>query len=640
MSKPNDDKIRDYVLRCRQEADEAKRDRMDLNRDNYDMYHLRHDFSHKQEGQSREVLSKLKMAVEQTTSFFQQALADIGEWWRVVPANGKDDPTMPIRPQEIQDITNYMLKKAKYFNHVGNNVQSALLGALSVSKVYGHDVPKPKYEVKKKGRGKAYTKTLQKVEDDTWELCLSNIRQENYYPDPTGAKLYEIVDSYVDMSVVKDYAQEDDEDDYAPYDAAAVAGLTPWGMGTDIQEFRKSRETGQNQPAGTFRPMIKLTTFYGNVVDLETGDLTHENVWITLANDTILIQKPTPNPRWHQGSDIVAAPLLKVANSVWHTALCDAGTKHNNALIEMYNLVFDSAMMSVHGVKQIRVDCLEDPSQVSDGIRAGVALKVNSLLPPGMKVVETVVTGQVSNESLQVLNITQQEFNASMLTTDLRQGVMPTRSVKATEVVESSNTITSVFAGIAKNVETNMIQPELELAWKTTAQNWDGIAKEVFVGLFGTERGEQLFQMDPEDVFAATVGNVAFEVFGLTLTMSKASDFRKLTTLLQTVSSSEVLIEEFIKKYSFEKFLGEIMSSLDINKKKIEVDQANPAQAPAGSPQPEQGGPEGATTGVPNQMSQTPNAGAPGGSGGAFADAFGGGASFPGSPATKGQGAH
>ena len=72
-----------WIIDSRNEADEAKSNRMHLNRDNFDMYHLRHDFSHKEEGQSTEVLSKQDMAVEQISSFFQQALVDIGEWFKV-----------------------------------------------------------------------------------------------------------------------------------------------------------------------------------------------------------------------------------------------------------------------------------------------------------------------------------------------------------------------------------------------------------------------------------------------------------------------------------------------------------------------------------------------------------------------------
>lgn len=628
MSKLTEAYVKRYILACRDEAATAKITRMEMNRDNYDMYHLKHDFSHKKEGQSQEVLSKQRMAVEQIKSFFQQALVDLGEWWRAVTKDGSDGAGMLVRPEEIQKLTNYMLKKANYYSHVGKSVQSALLGALSITKVHGCLVPKPKYTVKTEGRGKSYKKTVVKTEDKTWELKLDVIRQENYYPDPQGNKLYEVEECYADFHEVLAYAKGD----YAIYDLAEVkkADIYSGTKGDGQAEWRKAKEQGQDEPAPGMRPRVKITNFQGNIIDDETGEMLAENVVATLMNEDIVIRMPTPNPHWHQRSDIVASPLIEVANSVWHTALMDAATQHNRALIEMFNLVLDSGMMAVHGIKQLRTDVMIDPKQAANGLKAGDTIQVSSALPHGMKALETVVTGEIPSDALNVMNILNQEFNASALTNDLRQGVMPFRSVKATEVVEASNTITSVFQGVAKNVEASQIHPELELSWMTTAQNWDLIDKEVFVSLFGRERGEELSQLSPQDVFVSTVNGIRFEVFGISLTLGKTADFRKLTTLLQTIGASEVLIEEFVKKYDFGKLLGEIMVALDLDKKKLEVSgtQTGPALQ-GGAEEPPQEVPPG---GAPDQMSQVPQAG-----GGSLADVLGQ-QSFPGSPALAGQG--
>lgn len=611
-----------YVLACREEAYEAKRNRMTLNRDNFDMYHLRHDFSHKKDGQSTEILSKQKMGTEQIRSFFQQALVDIGEWWRAVPSDGSDGSNMPIRPEEIQKLTNYFLKQCNYFSHVGNMVQFAVLGALGISKCHGYLCPKPKFRTKASGKGSTYKKTVVATEDKTWELQFDIVRQENWYPDPTGSKRYRIEDQYIDLTLLRQYAEG--EDSY--YDKAVVDKLQSWNDGQDLQEYKKAREQGQNTPTRTMRPRVKVTEFWGDIVDEKTGEMLFENCVMTLANDNFVIRKPMPNPLWHQSDPYVAAPLLEVANSEWHTAIMDAATKHNRALIEIFNLTVDSAMMSAHGIKQLRTDLLLDPKQASDGIRPGDTLQVTSACQPGQKVIEAVITGEVSPQTLQIMNIVNQELNASMLSNDLRSGVMPFRQVKATEVVEASNTITSVFQGIAKNVETKMILPELQLAWETTAQNWDLIDAEVFKSLFGAERGEQLSQLKPQDVFVATMNGIKFEVYGISLTLSKAQDFRKLTTLLQTIGSSEVLIEEFVKRYDFGKLLGEILTALDIDKKKIETDQVSQQLAAVpGGPGMQQ--PGGAPGGMPQQMSQIPQAGA-----GSLADIFGQ-KPFPGSPA-------
>jgi hypothetical protein len=619
-----DKEVVDWILTCREESKTASLDRKARNKDNYDMFHLRHDFSHKQEGQSQDVLSKQSMAVESIKSFFQQALADIGDWWKAETPFPDNEEMMLIRPHEITKMTNYMLEKNKYFSHVGNSIESALLGSLCISKTYGQLKDKPKFVSKKSGRGKSLKRWVEKIEDKTWELKHAIVRQDNFFPDPSGKGLYEIEDMYVDYYEVLALAKGDD----AIYELEAVKGLSK-GMPDTEEDFDRARETGANTTSSGHRPKVKLTEYWGTFLDKD-GEVCYSNNVATVANDSVLIRKPEQNPLWHQGSPYTVSPLIEVANSVWHKALMDAPTMHNRSLNELYNLLEDAGFKEVHAISQIRKDALDNPAQVANGIKPGDVLAVNSMLPVGGKVMEPLEAVRVPPELMNIFNVMNQEFNSSALTNDLRQGVMPFRAVKATEVVEASQTITSVFQGMAKNWENRQSMPELQLAWMTTAQNWDKISKEEFVALFGEKRGSQLSALAPEDVFVATVNGVKFRVFGISLTLSKANDFRKLTTLLQTVFSMPPLTEAFAAKYDPAKLLGEIMTSLDIDKHKLEIPQAE--QMTVGAPMP--GDQE---QGMPDQMSQVPQAGA-----GSLQDMMGGGAempqsSFPGSPATAGQ---
>ncbi len=179
----------------------------------------------------------------------------------------------------------------------------------------------------------------------------------------------------------------------------------------------------------------------------------------------------------------------------------------------------------------------------------------------------------VPKDGMEILNLLQQELNASALTTDLRQGVLPDRSVKATEIVESSQSITSVFNGISKNIEQSHIVHEVTMAWMTIAQNLDMLSKEELISMFGIARGTEISQLDAQDVFVQTVNGYRFKVSGIQQTIAKGQDFRKFTTLLQTISSSELLIEEFLGKNDMGKLLDEIVLTLGIDKSKIALDE-------------------------------------------------------------------
>ena len=597
MADDNQADLIKYILACKLEAEDAKHDRMLLNKDNYAMFQLKHDFAHKEPGQSMEVLPKQRMAIEQTKSFFQQAIADLGEWFDIkLKDYSIPEEALPIKPYEAKCLLTYMQKQASYFSHVGNSLQSGLLGSLIITKTTGKMTPKPKFVVRNEGKGKSHKKNVEKVEDKSWQLKPYVVRQEDYYPDPTGKCLYEIEEMWCDLHEVIALSKGDD----AIYDSELVSQLSTGMQEDGLHQSEKALETGQNTTNSTPRPKVKLLEFWGDVVSHE-GELLHENVVMTLANDKWLIRGATPNPLWHQASPFTAAPILEVVNSVWGIALADAGTKLNRVIIELNNLILDAAFKKVHAISQIRVNDLVDVSQVSNGIKSGTKLLVKSTLPHGGKVMEAVEEADVPADAINVLNIYQQEFNAAMLTNDLRQGVMPFRAVKATEVVEASQTITSVFQGIAKNIEAKFIEPEIELQWMTIAQNWDLISKDIFVSLFGIQRGTELSQMDPQDVFVATVNGYKFQVYGISQTLSKQQDFRKLTTLLQTIGASDVLIEEFIKKFDFGKLLGEIMTALNIDKNKIAIPQQD-GYSQGGQPA-QAGGPR---MGLNQDMSQVP----------------------------------
>lgn len=587
-----------YILALRQESDQAKRNRMNLNRDNYAMYQLEHDFSHKMKGQSKEVLSKVRNATESSKSFFQQALADLGDWYRITARDGSDGEGMVVKPEEMRMLMNYMLGRANYFSHVGASTQSGLLGSLAISRVSGVLIPKPKFKLKKEGKGARYKQTVIVSDDQTWELRFNDIRQEDYFPDPTGEKAWEVDECMMDLHILKKLAKDDPD-----YDMSAINDLKSWSD-SDTQDEKKARETGQNITHAQMRPRIKLTNFFGTIVDQENGDILCENCVCTVANDTVVIRGPVQNPLWHQKNDIIAAALIEFTGSPWGVAMMDAGTKHNRSLIEIFNLMLDSAMKSVWGLGQIRTDVLEDVAQITDGIKWGTYFKVNSMLVPGAKVVEEVVSGSVSPEAMNMFSLLNEECLTSMKTNEVRQGGQNNSRQLATAVVASENSITSEFQGIAKNFEEKKIQPELELACYTICQNWDLIDREVFVSLFDRERGEALAALKPQEIFVGVVNGLKFEVFGISLTLRRQADYRKWTTLLQVIGASPVMIEAFLKEgYTFGKLLGEIMTAIDVNKSKIK--ESGGAKAAA---QPAMQQPGGAPGAGPDMMSQVPQA--------------------------------
>jgi len=624
-SEISDQTIIQTAVNYRNESRDAKQSRMQKNRINFDTYHMRNHSTGKLQGQSNEFLPKQTMAVEQGANLIQQGLIDIGEWFTVEAEEGLNPELLSIKPDEIRKLLMRQLEKIQFHNIMGDAAKLGFLGSLMIFKVSGRTVSKPEFVAKDELKGNSFKKILVKKENKVWELNIELVRQEDYFPDPTGRKLYEMQDSFIDAYALRQLAEGKD----AIYDKKAVeAAIASASQGVD-DKHKRARETGQNSTNHGFRKQVKLTEIWGNILG-PNGELLFENVVTTIANDQFVIRKPTKNPFWHGESPFVTAPIVSVPHSVWHKALMDAPTRLNLAINEMFNLMVDGGMMAVHGIKQVREDWLDDASQVANGIAPGDTLKANSSTPVGAKVLERVDTSSVPNDGFSMFGVLNQEFTEAALTTALRQGGETFRRESATAIVEQSQALTSMFTGIVKNIETGL-DKVLEKSWKVMSQHMNDMNSAALRALLGGQRQKAIAGMSKEQIFAETANGTRFKTFGISETLNKQRDFTKLQALLQTVSGSEVLSEAFVSQGgSFSKLLDEIIKSLDINPAKIK----EPDTRDAGLEAPIQA-PEEAVSPLQNQQggadvqSQIPQAGAIGNQQDLFAEAGAAQAEFP-----------
>ncbi len=587
-----EDKILKTSLEYTREAEDARLKRLDQNRVNWDVYHLNQDYGHKRPGQSKEFLAKQAMAVEQTTEFFQQGLVDIDDWWRVDYQDGVQEQQLPITKEEVKKITDFYFDKLNggegLVPFIGDSVKSALLGSLAIAKVYGNVKKKSFYTFENRVKSQdnsllsSVARLLKpKVEpvlkrgfNEIWELEMDLLEPFEYGVDPSPAKLFEYQEIYIDYFEAKKLASGPD----AIYDMKILNSIKSEMSEQWSQRVEKARQTNQPIPNQN-RKKLRIQEFWGTIVDMVSGEILFENVVWTIANGRHLLQKPVPNPFWHGESPFVVAPLIRVPKSRWHKALMDAPTRHNLALNEIYNLMLDGGMMQAYGVTQYRPDYMEDESSAAEGFVPGQSVAVSSDCPPGMKVIEPVVTGSAPEMALQMFQLTNAEFSSSALTNDMRMGVIPNKQVKATEVVESSNTINSVHTGISKVFEVNYLEKLIEKSWKVILQNADNLDIEPLKAILGDQRALQIAALSPQERYAKCVDKNVFRVFGVSKTIAKVKDFKKITALLQTISASPLLMQEFGSQFSMQKLLGDIMTSLDVNTEKLKMSDQEKMEA-------------------------------------------------------------
>lgn len=582
-----DDLVVQAIRGFRAEADQARRTRMKRNKANMAAYMGIQDWSGKQKGQSREFIPKTPVAVEQFSAFVKRALMQTGDDWYT--AQLAEDSQSPLTPEQIRALLNCFLRelpvghKTTSFPLVlADAVKVGLLEALPILKVHGR-VHDERIFVAERGRPIFNAATgqterpepeLKQIEFPRWRLQIDVVDPNTYFPDPSGRNLYEIHEVERDLHEVVE---------------AAEAGLYDREMVARIEEdYRLAHEDrrravlrGQDEEtAPSFRKRVRICEFWGTLLDA-SGKVIEKNVVSALANDRYVIRKPEPNPYWHQESPFVAEPIIRVPFSVWHKALYDHGTPLNIALNEVFNLMIDGGIASVWGIKQVRIDALADPRQISGGIPQGETLIVNNTLPVGGKVLETVTEGEVPAAAMAMFEALVREFNSAALTNEVRMGALPSKQVKATEVVEASQSNDVTLDSIASDLEQGIIEKTLRKAFLTLLQAADDLDSQQVVNAIGARAALKLSRMAPAERYAALARSAGFRVSGLSSTLARVRDFQKIMAAMQAVQINPLLFQAFMRRFSADKALTTIFKSLNINPSSIELDEQETAEMPA-----------------------------------------------------------
>jgi hypothetical protein len=557
------------------EAERAKRSRMHRNKVNKGAYLGLQNWDHKNPGQSKEFLPKTPVAVEQLAGFVKRALTQFGQWYEV--ELGRGNLGQGLNKFQIYELMNCFLdnlivednKKSNFSTLLTDAIKVGALESLIVLKVHGQQ-GKDRRKVVDTLEGAMAPEGSEGasfVDLDNWKLRIDLVRPEDYYPDPTGRGLYEIHRTEQDIHTVIEKA------DKGIYDKRAVNELL--GMDQELPDFEKRRAIDRNQeeePKPSFRKTVVVDEFWGDILDTE-GKVVHKNVFCAIANDKHLIRPPKPNPFWHQESPFIAVPLIRVPFSVWHKALMDHAVQLNLAANELFNLIIDGGISAVWGIKQIRMQDLEDPRQVSDGIPQGVTLAVKDTLPHGSKVVETVTEGDVPQDAMATLEMLSREFTAAALSNELKMGSLPAKQVLATEVVELSQSQAVTLDAITSDIERELIKRVLEKSWKTILQNMDDVASDMVISALGVDGAFALSQMTPSQRYQMMANDCAFKVNGLSATLTRVRDFQKTMALLQSVMGNPVLLQAFFSRYSPNRILAHLMKTLNVNPEQMERDE-------------------------------------------------------------------
>jgi hypothetical protein len=191
----------------------------------------------------------------------------------------------------------------------------------------------------------------------TFRLGIDLIPYEDAFPDPSPLNAFFI---HRTTRHILDLRNNPD------YDPDVIAGITGSAV-ESAAELEKQRRSGNYSISQARDPnQVDVLEYWGDIHDPTTGELLERNTLCTIANGQML-REPVHNPFWHGYRPIVRAALQRTPLSPTHDAMIDRAIPVAKAENEIASLMVDGGTAAVWGVRQIRLDYLQNASAVTKG---------------------------------------------------------------------------------------------------------------------------------------------------------------------------------------------------------------------------------------------------------------------------------
>lgn len=597
--------------------------RLSKNKENWDFFHGRQDWSHKMKHQSKDFMPDFPMAIERIALTFAQPFAETEDWFDVINVGLGASAFDPVTIRKwLQFYLNRLYLPGDYTDLarsfalvMSDAAKMASLEAVVTFKVYAVRCNRFQYMLES-GNPVSDTSdysqldvTVQQVEVPTLRLAIDVIPWEDFYPDPTGANLYDIHEKSTSLAALRenpDYNQDVVDTLVNDRGGSSVGGTMP--------EYEKRRRSDQDDPGDNAIYSPRIREVWGDIVDLRDGKrLLPPNRLLTMTTGGKFLRDPVPNPFWHGRRPFVRSPLLRVPLSETHKAIADHAVPVARAMNELDNLMLDGAIAEVWGIRQVDPSIVENSEEMEDGIPQGYTAVLKPGTEAGKKFLEKVVEGGIPQQAMEMQRQKSAQFQTATALPETAQGNLPPRQVKATELAQVAGASQGFFGGLAAFLEKSAIVPVIELSWLTLWQYVDDFLEPELVQIIGPERALVLQSMPAAERFVMMAQAVRFDVKGLRQLAQSQEMFARLTTFLQSLGVNPALLMAFDSKYDLVPYLDDMMKAMRLDPARYEKKPGGFMVTPemAGIASPEAGpipaggitgggtGPGGPTAGTP-----------------------------------------
>lgn len=572
----------------RQEATEARKNgpnpRDAAWEDHLDQYWGRYDFSRKAPWQNRQFMPEFQVSVDRFVAALTRALTTTDKWFSIEDARDTERDLS----QALERMMGVWLKRvgrlptgqptgfASTFSDV------MWLGAvMQCAWVVVWRTPPD--------GGAGY-------------VSVEPLDPRKVWVDPTGRGLYRVRRYEIDRHDLPAMKGKRDGNGAAIYNLDELAMLEASIQAKDAMTLGAGpRLAGHSTTVNSNRKEITVDEYRATILTAD-GQVYMRNALVLVANERWLIRGPEKNPYWHQQDWVGTSPLITVPMSQYGRSYMETVARLSKAFVELTNLILDGVMTSTLNAFAAVPEMLSDPTQLDEGLYPNVTFLLEQGIPADQFMTK-IELGRLPGEAITIWQALKGELREGVRQNEMSTGQFaPNSRTSATEVNSVEGNSSAMLEAVARTVEERVLEPMLELVWKTGLQHLTADDTEMAEVV-----GPELFQALVVNKEELATRRVTFRARALTGLIAKSTKLKALSQMVQAVLQVPPFAQAFAAKYDLGKVFDYMIGLMDIDTKPFELTpreqamkrleaqvQQQMAVAMGGGGEPGQGGPTGA----------------------------------------------
>ncbi len=524
-------------------ADNTRRPRELVWHSCWDVYNGTYDWSSKAWWQSKANIPKVRSSVDRACSIFRKSLLRLRRFYQV----SADTKRGKLKGQFTSALLDYWLDQENTLDELVAAMKVGLITSTSVMKVWWQTVREESLEsidveepIQKFGIDVGIQKTTKTdfVTKTKGRYAARAVDPFNFWVVPKTNRFACIERTYATYDEICALAEE------GIYDKSQLDNLR--NISTSSSGIRKTQEARRAQELPTFSDKyireIELYHYWGDVYNTD-GRVVMPNAKFTLANKQLLLAPARPNPLFHKKAPYAVGSPYLVPFSTYNRGMIEDVYEIAKSITELSNVIFDGAMYDALKSFAIDIDQLDDPSEADNGMYPGKTwVKKGSSAPPNSKLIETVDVGKVPTEAMNALAMFKSYFQEGTYVNEWVEGQGGKGERTLGEVNIKTQSALEGLDEAARNIETSLIEPFLDLSAKTIYQFHKNYSIPRLKDEF-PEAAALLKTLTPKERYATMMGEFSFKARGLSVLIDQQQRVGEITSLIQLLSTVPGLLD-------------------------------------------------------------------------------------------------